>query len=564
MTYTYTPYIWPFIGTIIMNLLMIFYILKNRRRNGGTAFIITLLFSSLWCVGTVMEINASDFESKLFWAKMGFPAYTFGPLAFLIMALQITDLQHWTNRKKIILLCIIPVITVILVWTNDFHRLIWQHVYMNTDGTLTRKWGLWFWVHATYSDGLNLFSVFLLIQFLRSKAPLYGRQFRCLALSMVFVMGVNATYVLGIGPNLDLTPIACGIANLSIIWALFRNKLFDIVPIARNRVMENMTDGIVLLDFKNRIVDMNPSASYIFHCEAAPNIGRNASDFFAKWPALQEPVMEDGECVKFEYKLNKEYRYYETSCLPIKNERENLLGKLLIIRDVTEKKMTEDKLLQQQQEIAVKEERERMARDLHDNLGQILGFVNVQTQAIREYLKHDQLQTADRCLERLTEVAQEAHNTVRETITTMRGKMTIKEKKKSDFFMELDRQVSLFEQSHGITAEIDYTGADSFELNNSRTTVQVLNIIKESLNNIIKHSGASAVKIMFEEICDGLNISIIDNGCGFDIENTVSNRVIKYGLLFMQERTAEIGGCFNLHSEIGKGTTIKIQIPKQH
>lgn len=562
MTDTYTPYIWPFIGTMIMNLLMIFYILKNRRRNGGTAFIITLLFSSLWCMGTAMEISAVGLESKFFWAKMGFPAYTFGPLAFLIMVLQITDLRHWTSRKKIFLLCIIPVITVILVWTNDFHRLIWQHISMN-NGTVTRKWGLWFWVHAAYSDGLNLLSVFLIIRFWLGKAPLYGKQFRCLAFSMLFVMLVNVTYVLGIGPHIDTTPIAWGISSLFITWALFRNNLFDLVPIARNRVMESMTDGIVVLDLKNRIVDMNPSARYIFHCEAAQNIGRSASNFFAEWPALQELVMEDGEYVGFKNKLNKRYRYYETSCLPIKNEKENLLGKLLNIRDVTEKKITEDKLLQQQKEIAVKEERERMARDLHDNFGQILGFINVQSQAIREYLKHDQLETAVRCLDRLTEVAQEAHNNVRETIITMRGDMMIIEKKTSDFFMELDRQVSIFEQSYGITAEIDYSGVDSFELNNSRATVQVLNIIKESLNNIIKHSRASAVKIMFEENCYGLNISIIDNGCGFDIENTVPNRVSKYGLLFMKERAVEIGGCLNLHSEIGKGTVLKIQIPKQ-
>jgi len=542
---------------------MIFYILKNRRRNGGTAFIITLLFSSLWCLGTAMEISAAGLESKLFWSKVGFPAYTFGPLGWTVMVLQITDLRRWTSPKRILLLCIIPVISVILVWTNDFHGLIWQHISVGKLNSLTVKHGLWFWVHAAYSDGLNLFSVFLTIRFWRRNAPLYGKQFRCLAFSMLFVMLVNATYVLGIGPHIDTTPIAWGISSLFITWALFRNKLFDLVPIARNRVMESITDGIVVLDLKNRIVDMNPSARYIFDCEAAQTIGRSAADFFAEWPALQELVREDGECVGFKYKLNKKYRYYETSSLPIKNEKENLLGKLLSIRDVTEKKIIEDKLLQQQQEIAVKEERERMARDLHDNFGQILGFVNVQTQAIREYLKHDQLQTAVRCLERLTEVAQEAHNTVRETIMTMRGEMTIKKNITSDFFIELDRQLRVFEQGYGITVEIDHTGVDDFGLNDSRTTVQVLNIIKESLNNIIKHSRASAVKIMFEENYDGLNISIIDNGYGFDRENIGSNRVSKYGLLFMKERVAEIGGCLNLHSEIGKGTVVKIQIPKQ-
>ncbi|MDR3600061.1 MAG: histidine kinase N-terminal 7TM domain-containing protein [Desulfosporosinus sp.] len=565
MTYIYTPAIWPFLATISMNLSMTFYSLNSQRKNGGTAFVITLLFSLLWGVGTAMEISTTNLESKLFWAKIGFPAYTFGPLAWLIMVLQVTDSRRWTSTKRLLLLGIIPVITVILVWTNDFHGLIWQTVSMGNVGRfyyLTVKHGLWFWIHAAYSDGLNLFSVVLIIRFWRKKAPLYGRQFRYLALSILFVMLVNVAYVLGIGPHIDTTPIAWSISSLFITWKLFRNNLFDLVPIARSSVMESMTDCIVVLDLKNRIVDMNPSTRHIFNCKAAPNIGLSALDFFAKWPALQETILEEREYVEFEYMLNKKYRYYETSCLPIKNERGNLLGKFLIIRDVTEKKITEDKLLQQRQEIAVKEERERMARDLHDNLGQVLGFVNVQSQVITEYLKHDQLQTAVRCLQRLTEVAQEAHQTVRETISGMRGDMTIREKKTSDLFKEFDKLVSLFEQNYGITVEIDYNGADRFKYN-SKATVQVLNIIKESMINIIKHSRASAIKIIFKENCDGLNIAVIDNGCGFDVKGTLSNPASNYGLLFMKERAVEIGGCLNMYSEIGKGTTVKIQIPKQ-
>lgn len=248
--------------------------------------------------------------------------------------------------------------------------------------------------------------------------------------------------------------------------------------------------------------------------------------------------------------------------MPLKNEWKVVLGKLLTIHDITDKKLAEQELRQKQQEIAIQQERDRMARDLHDNLGQILGFVNVQTQAIREYLNQENLPAVDRCLKRLTEVAQEAHNIVRETILSMRGENCVI--KPRDFFQEVDRQADLLMQSFGVRTKVDYTGAEGFAPDNPETCGQVLNILKESMNNIIKHSRASAMKVVFEEKDDVLRISVIDNGCGFDNNKAaVSGGGNHYGLLFMQERAVELGGNVQIHSEPGQGTTVTIIIPKQ-
>jgi PAS domain S-box-containing protein len=529
--------------------------LKNRHTNGGFAFIITLLFSSLWTLGTAMESSVPDLSLKIFWAKFSFSAYMFGLLAFFVMVLQITDRHHWLNRKTIFLLSLIPLITISLVWTNDFHRLIWQNLYLNGDGTLTPQWGLWFWVHAVYSEGLNLFSVILLMHFRQRSATLYSKHFKYLAFSMIFIMVVNAIYTLGIGPVIDLTPIANGMANLFITWALFRNKLFNIVPIARTRIMESISDGIVVLDLDNRIIDVNPAARLIFE-SGAQTIGRSITDYFAQWPALLELALREGEQLEFS-RLSEEYHYCEASCLPIFNERRNLLGKLLTIRDITAKKMTEERLWQQQQQIAVKEEREKMARDLHDNLGQVFGFINVQTQAIREYLKKGQLPTADHCLERITEVVQDAHETVRQTITTMRGELS--SNKPIDLLGELKWQVGLFSQIYGIPVDIDYIGEHNLGLD-PEIIEQLLNIIKECLNNAGKHAQARKVKIKVLEKDEELNIFVSDNGCGFNLKKVALNSNCQFGLYIMKERVEMIGGYLEVESALGSGTTVKVKI----
>lgn len=564
MTYIYTPYLWPFIAAMIVNIIMIFYLMKKWHRVGAAAFMFTLALSSLWCLETAMELCGVTLESKLLWAKIGYFSHSLSPVTWMIMILQLTDWQHWINRKRIMLLFVIPILTIIFVWTNDFHGLIWKYVYINTNNipsTLSVKHGYWFWIHAVYSDGMNLLSIILTVKFWVNKAPLYGRQFAYLTVSMLFVILANAAHIFGIGPKIDTTSIAWGISSVFITWALFRNKLFDIVPIARNRIMESMADGILVMDSENRIVDMNFSALKIFNCEAVKSIGVSVFDFLKELPELSELVASDKEYKEFEYFIHGERQYYEASCLPVKNERENVLGKLLVIHDITEKKTIEKKLLQKQMEIAAKEERDRMARDLHDNLGQILGFINVQAQASIEYLKHDQLETATQCLERLTEVAQDAHSRVRHAILLMRSETEILAVNDNRLSEELSNIVERFKKRYSITIDINFNELEELKAVSTKKTDQILNIIKEALNNVVKHSKADTVKITFENEDDYFTVTIKDNGCGFNINNNIFINQDKYGILFMKERAKEIGGKLHLYSEIGTGTTVKIQVP---
>lgn len=559
MSYIYTPYIWPYLITIFLNLLMSLYVLKNKSRNGSIAFVFTLFFCSIWCLGSAMGLCSNDFNTKLFWTKLCFPAYALAPMSWMIMVLQISDLwHHICKRERLILFFAIPFISILLAWTNDFHNLIWTKVSIDTNNVVhppINKYGFWFWVHSFYSDLINILSIFIIIWSWRKKTPLYAKQFKSLMYSMAFVILINALYILKI-LKYDLTPVAWGLSSPLIISALFRHKLFDLVPIAQTRVIENLNDGIVVIDLKNRIVDINTTAKHIFKCETIKTIGTHISVFFDRWPALHSLVIEEKDYLEFEQMQSIFTYYYEALCLPIKNEKELLLGKLLIIRDITVKKQTEAEILQKQQEIAVKEEREHIARDLHDNFGQTLGFVNVQTQAIKGYLKRGCTEDAINCLERLTVVVQQAQNDARKIILSMREEIKVTK----NLFLELTVLTNSFHISHGLTIKIDYTGIENFEIYDNKANTNILNIIKESLNNIVKHSGADTVEIVFQENSDWMNICITDNGCGFDIN--LPHSINHYGLIFMKERVKEIGGYLNIDSYIGKGTIIKIRIPK--
>lgn len=552
-------FFWLYMGTICVNFFMIFYILKNRCENGATAFIFVLLFSSLWCFASALENSVLGLGEKILWAQIGFPAYTLGPLSWLFMTLLLTDHCRWIRRKTILLLSIIPVITVILVFTNTLHGLIWSQMQLKTVqhfSVLSAEYGPWFYVHAIYSDGLNAMSVILSVRFWHKKAPLYGNHYASLSLSMLFVMLVNLAYVLKIGPPIDLTTIAWGFSSLFITRALFWNKLFDLMPIARERLMENVGSGVVILDLKSRVADINPVAAAIFSCQAQNVVGTDALQFFEGWPELQRQTDEHTPLIELKKSNGQAIKYFESSFLEAK-QGITKLGWIFIIRDISEQKRTQFDLLMSQREIAAQEERMCMARDLHDDIGQILGFVNVQAQAVQEYIKHGKTAQAEACLVRLSEVARETHDHVRETIHTMRGEAET-ETSVGELIKKLEQELQFFEHKTDIRICTNFSTVKCTNIWDSKCEMQILKIIRECLNNIQKHSQATEIRVSCVEKDETIAMTVSDNGRGFDADSIDG---VHYGLQFMRERAEEIGGHLRIVSKIGEGTSVEFKIP---
>ena len=105
----------------------------------------------------------------------------------------------------------------------------------------------------------------------------------------------------------------------------------------------------------------------------------------------------------------------------------------------------------------------------------------------------------------------------------------------------------------------DFAGVNRQDVWNAQSALQISKIIKESLNNIRKHSDAATAAIVCRECGGALAVSITDYGCGFDTER--KNTDVHYGLRFMQERVEEIGGSLHIRSKAGEGTTVEFEIP---
>lgn len=240
----------------------------------------------------------------------------------------------------------------------------------------------------------------------------------------------------------------------------------------------------------------------------------------------------------------------------IRDAEGKAVGLMGISTDMRDRKRLEQELLQQQRSLAVLQERERLARELHDSLGQILGYVNTQSQAIRELLSKDQKETADSYLKRLIEVAQDAHADIREYILSLQTHLS----RDHRFIPALRDYLQRYTQNSGVHSELIVpSDLEQVEFNPG-VEVQLLRIIQEALTNVRKHAEARQAKILFDVTEAQVQVEIVDDGKGFDSAQLLEDGR-HFGQRIMRERAEEIGGTVDVQSTLNQGTRVLVKVP---
>jgi signal transduction histidine kinase len=232
------------------------------------------------------------------------------------------------------------------------------------------------------------------------------------------------------------------------------------------------------------------------------------------------------------------------------------VGRLLRLRDVTEQKRTQAQILEQQRALSMLHEREQLARELHDNLGQVFAFVNLQGQTIHRLLSRGDLSTADEYVSRLLEVAREADVDIRESIIGLRA--TISE---NGLLPTLTQYLARYEKNYGIQTQLE--GSELFidGAFEPLVEVQLVRILQEALTNVCKHANARCVRIAFALEDGWARVSVHDDGRGFDPEASFAGMEEHVGLRVMRERAEEVGGSLSLQSASGHGTELIVRVP---
>jgi signal transduction histidine kinase len=211
---------------------------------------------------------------------------------------------------------------------------------------------------------------------------------------------------------------------------------------------------------------------------------------------------------------------------------------------------------QKLREQAISDERERIARELHDGFAQVLGYVNTKVMAARLLLKKHKFIEAENQLEHLEQAARGLFVDVREAILGL--KMSGQQDKK--LIEALKQYAEEYQRLSGISTEFSNTLEPDVISLNPKIELNIFRIVQEALNNIRKHSEASKVRIKISKQNGFINCQIKDNGVGFILGDFKSNQSCKFGLSNMYERADEIGAKLDIKSNPGTGTQINLSL----
>jgi PAS domain S-box-containing protein len=329
---------------------LVFYLWRRRIAAGALAFMVLAAGTALWCLAYALENVVGELAVKVFWIKIQYLGVVVIPPAWLVFSLRFTGLDRLLSGRTTVLLAAPAALTLILVWTNDLHHLMWSLVWLDLSGLFTMvayTRGVWFWVFVGYSYGCLLVGAVLLVRSLLGSRRLYRRQLVVVLLGVAMPWLGNFLYVFHLSPlrHLDLTPFGLTFTCLALTWGLYRLQFMDIMPIARAAVVEGMRDAVLVLDRRDRVVDLNDAARPLLPDQPVSAVGWPAAELFPGLAHLLGPPDQDRESTaELVLGSDEAARVYEARMSPLFDRQGNPIARLIILIDVTASRRVEQAL----------------------------------------------------------------------------------------------------------------------------------------------------------------------------------------------------------------------------
>ena len=386
MQFHYTPYVLPIIIASVISIWIAFYGWQRRAARNGLLFSFLSLALTEWLFFYTLQISGADLQTKVLFGELKYIGVATTPLIWFFFATQFAnrDTQNLTPRWMAAL-AIVPVLTSILSVTTRWHGLFWsnpQLVQVGNFSDFSVSYGPWYWVHVAYSYLLIFAGTILVFGSLRHRQGLHRNQAMALILSVLAPWFGNILYFSGFNPipYLDLTPFAFTITVLLMTWAILGFRLVELAPIARDLIVDEMKDGMIVIDAQGQIIDLNPAAGQMIGLSSSKGIGKPIAGVLAAWPELVERYRNVTDTLE-EIPVGVG-RWFELQISPLHDKRKQFLGRVIVLRDITTRKEIENALslaLKQSQEASRLKSHllARVSHELRTPLGGILGFAEL-------------------------------------------------------------------------------------------------------------------------------------------------------------------------------------------
>ncbi len=320
---------------------------QRRKVNGATVMFWIAVALTFWSLAYSIENLNPDLGWHRFWIQVQFISIPFIPVLWLIFAIQYTQQNKAPSLSRMALLFLVPASAVLMAWTNELHHLFWADmkiVILSGVSMLAVTFGPYFIFYAIYSYAAIFLGIFFFSRHAFQVEAAYRSQaFIMLAAVVVFISG-NGLYLLDLLPfkGLDITAFSFTFSSIILSYGLFRHHLLDLMPIANEIILQNIGDGVLVLDSQKRIIFINPAFEQMAGLLPDTSVGSPVNEVLFNWPDL---FTNPGETRQVEAKitLGDSERILQVEISPIWH-RETLQGGIYVIHDITERATQEEKM----------------------------------------------------------------------------------------------------------------------------------------------------------------------------------------------------------------------------
>nr|WP_255737480.1 histidine kinase N-terminal 7TM domain-containing protein [Cognataquiflexum nitidum] len=555
-----------------------------RLGNAVRWFAFTMLFVSIWALAYGFELSSKRLEAMLFWIKIEYIGIALAPGTWLWFCLRYTGMEHYTRPKIAFLVFGIPALTFLMVLTNEFHHLHYREVMVDNSGPfplLAIKAGPYYFIHLSFFY-ISLFTgIIILFYKFKNADPIFKKQNNLLLLAGLFPWAFNIVYILGFRPfgHIDLTPYAFLFMYIFVGIALIRFDLFSIKPIARDKVFEVISKGILVLDPNSRVIDFNPYMEKILEQPVSNFIGRGLEYIFGNSSEF-EAHLSHKEKINVESSLNLTSGQKDIAIeyVPIKDKKGGFLGMMLIFEDITEKKTIENQIKKQAEELKnLNSLKDKLFTIIsHDLKGPIFGIRELIKLSFEGVISQKEfLDILPEINKNMDSVSILLENLLAWTSSQLKGEYLEKQIFELDKLVE--QQISLFEkktQEKGITLSLQKYGNLQVFADKNMIDLAIRNLI----SNAIKFSGkGDLVTVFLKENKENVTVKIKDTGLGISEENLEKLRKREsfttigknkesgtgLGMLLVHDYVIKNQGELKIQSQLGKGSEFSFSIPKR-
>ncbi len=336
----------PFAVSAAISVVVALLIFQRQNVKGGVALALLMMEFGLWSAANAVRFALIHPAAQLPWLRLAHSVLVPAPLTLLVFMAQLTDADRWLNNFNLFLLAVEPFATIFVLATNEAHWLYFSSVRtVNLGGLRLLAWdgGPWFWFNTACSYLFVLAASLILVRAVLRAGPYIRVQLLTVLAGCLLPWSVNLYALLTpqTARTMEVTPLAAAASGLIFAYALFRQRLLDIAPVARSLLFEKLGDAVLVLDMTGRVVDFNRAARLLLGLRAG-DYGRTLAEAAPHWSDLAKALDDATSEGHTELQGHLDpARYFDVTLIPLLDSRGRRNGSLVSVRDISRRRQAE-------------------------------------------------------------------------------------------------------------------------------------------------------------------------------------------------------------------------------